>query len=94
MSETLKEALNLLQLRLVNETNTDNVLLIFDNGKVRDEYIKLLKKKNYCLIDIIPITLKELENFNKLRGTKFKRYHFVTDIELHDLKEKLENKDE
>ena len=92
MSEALKVALNQLQLRLENEKNTDNVLLIFDNKQVENEYIKLLKKRNYCLIDIIPITLGELEHSNKLVGTRFKRYHFITDIELYDLKEKLEEK--
>ena len=94
MNEALKFALNQLQFHLENELKTDNVLLIFDNQQVKDEYIKLCKKKNYCLIDIIPITLEELEHFNKLVGTKFKKYHFVTDIELYNLKEKLESKDE
>ena len=92
MNEALKPALNNLQLHLESETKTDNVLLIFDNALVRDEYMKILKKKNYCLIDKIPITLEELEHSKKLDGTRFKRYHFVTDIELYDLMKKLEEK--
>ena len=92
MNESLKLALNKLQLRLESETKTDNVLLIFDNIQIKDNYIKLCQKKNYCLIDIIPITLEELERSNKLVGTRFKRYHFVTDNEIYDLMKKLEEK--
>ena len=94
MNEALKPALNNLQLHLERETKTDNVLLIFDNVLVKNEYIKLCKKKNYCLIDIIPITLEELEHSNKLDGIRFKRYHFVTDNEIYDLMKRLESKDE
>ena len=94
MNEALKPALNNLQLYLESETKTNNVLLIFDNALVRDEYIKILKKKNYCLIDIIFITLEELEHSNKLDGTRFKSYHFITDNEMYDLMKKLGSKDE
>ena len=92
MNEALKPALNKLQVHLESEVKTDNVLLIFDNALVKDEYMKICKKKNYCLIDIIPITLEELERSNKLVGTRFKRYHFVTDNEIYNLMKKLEEK--
>ena len=85
MNEALKPALEHLQLHLVNEIESDNILLIFDNALVRDKYIEIQKKKNQCLIGIIPITLEELESSNKLIGTRFKRYHFVTDNEMYDL---------
>ena len=55
MNEALKPALNNLQLHLERETKTDNVLLIFDNVLVKNEYIKLF-------VMLLNITLKVLSN--------------------------------
>ena len=85
INDLLKMALNEMQCHIESETKTDNVLLIFDNEIQKDRYMKLLKNKNYCLIDRIPITLDELSYTNKLVGTRFKRYCFITDDDIKDL---------
>lgn len=82
INDLLKMALNEMQCHIESETKTDNVLLIFDNEIQKDRYMKLLKNKNACLIDRIPITLDELSYTNKLVGTRFKRYVFITDDDI------------
>ena len=89
MNDLMKLGLNKLQLHLESETITDNTLLIFDNKTMKNKYIELLKKRNYCLIDRIFITLDELVYTNKLDGIKFKQYHFITDGDMEYLINKL-----
>ena len=82
LSDTLKNAINELQTRIVPCYESDNVLLIFDKQEQIDRYKKFI---DYITPDRICITLKDLCESNKLRGTRFKRFMFVTDSVLNDL---------
>lgn len=80
MSDELKNAINLLQTRLVDETKSDNVLLIFDNDCQREEY-KKINKNMVC--DKILITLNELSCYSiKLVGQRYKSFHFMKSEEV------------
>lgn len=77
MGNDLKFALNILQLHLVSETISDNVLYIFDNKMQLREYRNRLIKQHQNTPDKILITIDDL--LNGLTGLRFKSYLFITD---------------
>lgn len=80
LSDTLKNAINELQTRLVPCTESDNVLLIFDNGLQLKKY----KNKNkYLTPDILCATVDDLCH-NFLKGRRFKRYVFMKERDIYE----------
>ncbi len=77
MENDLKRALNILQIHLVSETVSDNVLYIFDNKMQLREYRNRLIKQHQNTPDKILITIDDL--LNGLTGLRFKSYLFITD---------------
>lgn len=77
MENDLKRALNILQIHLVSETVSDNVLYIFDNKMQLREYRNRLIRQHQNTPDKILITIDDL--LNGLTGLRFKSYLFITD---------------
>lgn len=86
INDSFKLALNNLQNRICSEIKTDNVLLIFDNEQQKRKYKKYLKENNLCEIDRILLTLNDLFYENTLKGLRFKRYWFMTDDDMKNIK--------
>lgn len=75
MKDELKNAVNLLQTRLVDASKSNNILLIFDNDCQREKYKKV--KKN-MISDEILITLNELCYYSiALVGQRYKSFYFM-----------------
>lgn len=73
INNELKASINKLQLHLVSETESDNVLIIFDN---ETELLKYRRAHKYMCPDQILITIEELYLTNRLDGLRYKRYIF------------------
>ena len=86
INDNFKLAINQLQNRLVESYESDNVLLIFDNEQQKQKYKNYLKENNLCEIDKILITINDLLYRNTLIGLRFKRYWFITDEDMKNIK--------
>ncbi len=75
MKDELKIAMNKLQLRIVSELKSDNVLLIFDN---QAELLKYKRAHKYMCPNEILITIEDLcYKRTILNDLRYKRYCFV-----------------
>lgn len=80
INNELKTAINKLQLPLVSETESDNILLIFDN---QAELLKYKRKHKYMCPNELLITLDDLcYKSHTLDGLRYKQYYFMTDEEV------------
>lgn len=80
MSDELKNAINLLQTRLVDKTKSNNILLIFDNDFQRKKYKKLNKNMTS---DEILITSGELcLHPIMLVGQRYKSFYFIKEGDI------------
>lgn len=74
VDDTTKTIINELQYHIVPCTESDNILLIFDN---KAELLKYKRTKKYICPNEILKTQNELLETNTLVGIRYKRYYFV-----------------
>lgn len=74
VDDTIKTIINELQYHIVPCTESDNILLIFDN---KAELLKYKRTKKYICPNEILKTQNELLETNALVGIRYKRYYFV-----------------
>lgn len=74
VDDTTKTIINKLQYHIVPCTESDNILLIFDN---KAELLKYKRTKKYICPNEILKTQNELLETNALVGIRYKRYYFV-----------------
>lgn len=74
VDDATKTIINKLQYHIVPCTESDNILLIFDN---KAELLKYKRNKKYMCPNEILKTMDELFKTNALVGIRYKRYYFV-----------------